>query len=259
MIQFNILQKNVCSLAPRSISLQHLLAFSKCSIAIFFETWLSPCTFNLPHFDIFRCNRDNGYSEVAIATHNSLNIRLIYINLILKQSCLVKKINIIGVEVLNIKNISPISFWSCCIPIDSHISLELWNSLFLLANDNCFFGGDFNAHNLAWGSTSSSRRDHMLYSTINSLGLSILNTGNNTYLGKLKCSNSAIEISFSSSKLTWLSYLSVMDDSHGSDHFPIIISINNNINSNFSHISCSNALNNSFFFFVVLAWWRGSR
>lgn len=101
-------------------------------------------------------------------------------------------------------------------------------------------------------------RGNILYDTINSLGLSILNTGQDIHLGKYNCPNSAIDISFSSPKLFWLSKWSVMNDPHGSDNFSIIISVNKNISTNFSHIFTSNLSNNSplFKFNVSKADWN---
>lgn len=86
MNTFNILQWNVHSLPARFTSLQHLLVFPNCSIALISETWLlSSRTFNLPYFNLFICNRPDGYGGAAIAIHSSLNFRLIFINPIIEQ------------------------------------------------------------------------------------------------------------------------------------------------------------------------------
>lgn len=225
----NILQWNVRSLPARSPSLQHLLSSSKCSIALLSETWLLPSRkFNIPHFNLFRSDRPDGYGGSAIATHTSLNARVINLNPTLKQSFRDHKIDLTGIEVLNFKNFPVISFWSCYIPNDSKISLALWESFFQLASSNCFIVGDFNAHHPAWGSSFASRRGNMIYNTINSLGLCVLNTGAATHLGRPNCPNSAIDISFCSPNLMWSSTWSSMADPHSSDHFPILISLSQN-------------------------------
>lgn len=146
----NFLQWNVRSLPARSPSFQNLLSDSKCSIALLSETWLPPTrNFKIPHFNLFRSDRPDGYGVSAIATHVSLNVREIVINTTLKQSFSNHKIYMIGIEVLNLKNLPIISFWSCYIPNDSNIPLELWESLFQLSSNNCFIVGDFNAHHPA--------------------------------------------------------------------------------------------------------------
>lgn len=227
MNSFNVLQWNVRSLPARSPSIQHLLASSKCSIALISETWLLPSRkFNIPYFNLFRSDRPDGYGGVAIAAHSSLKVRSIEINQNLRLAFSTNKIDIVGIEVLNIKNLPFISFWSCYIPGDSNISQEIWNSLFQLGTNNFLICGDFNAHHQAWGSLISSRRGNLIYDTINSQGLSVLNTGEATHLGRPNCPNSAIDISFSSPNLSWLSTWHTMAEPHGSDHFPIIISLN---------------------------------
>lgn len=138
----NILQWNVRSLPARSPSIQNLLSDSKCSIALLSETWLLPTRkFQIPHFNLFRSDRPDGYGGSAIATHVSLNVREIVINATLKQSFSNHKIDIIGIEVSNLKNLPIISFWSCYIPNDSNISLALWESLFQLTSNNSFIVG----------------------------------------------------------------------------------------------------------------------
>lgn len=146
----NILQWNVRSLPARSSSIQNLLSDSKCSIALLSETWLlSTRKFHIPHFNLFRSDRPDGYGGSAIATHVSLNVREIVINATLKQSFSNHKIDIIGIEVSNLKNLPMISFWSCYIPNNSNILVALWESLFQLTNNNSFIVGDFNAHHPA--------------------------------------------------------------------------------------------------------------
>jgi hypothetical protein len=66
--------------------------------------------FQIPHFNIFRSDRPDGYGGSAIATHVSLNVRENVINATLKQSFSNHKIYIIGIKVLNLKNLPIISF-----------------------------------------------------------------------------------------------------------------------------------------------------
>lgn len=227
MNSVNILQWNVRSLPARAPSIQHLLASSKCSIALISETWLLPSRkLNIPHFNLFRADRPDGYGGAAIATHSSLKVRSIEIDQNLKLAFSTNKIDILGIEVLNIKNFPSISFWSCYIPGDSHITPGLWNSLFQLGTGNFFICGDFNSHHQAWGSSYSSRRGSMIYDTINSQGLGVLNSGAATHLGRPNNPDSAIDISFCSPNLNWLTTWHTMTEPHGSDHFPILISLN---------------------------------
>jgi len=140
-------------------------------------------------------------SGAAIAAHSSLKVRPIKINQNLKLAFSTHQIDIVGIEVLNIKNLPSTSFWSCYIPGDSLIPPDIWNSLFQLGTKNFFICGDYNTHHQAWGSSYSSRRGNLIYDIINSLGLSVLYTGTVTHLGRPNCPDSAIDISFSSPDL----------------------------------------------------------
>ncbi|KAL4143575.1 hypothetical protein QTP88_005893 [Uroleucon formosanum] len=122
----NILQWNVRSLLASSPSLQHFFSSSKCSNAFLFETWLLPSRkFNIPHFNLFRSDRPDGFVGSATATHTSLNAQEIDLDPNLKQSFQDHKIDLIDIEVLNFKNFPLISFWSCYMSNDSKISLAL--------------------------------------------------------------------------------------------------------------------------------------
>ncbi|KAL4082943.1 hypothetical protein QTP88_029441 [Uroleucon formosanum] len=101
----------------------------------------------------------------------------------------------------------------------------VWDSLLSLVRQNSFLGGDFNAFHPVGVSHTLSRHGNLIYDTICSLGLCILNNGSPTHVGRLGSPDSAIDLSFCSPDLIWSLSWSVLDDSHGSDHFPILISI----------------------------------
>jgi len=125
MDSLKVLQWNVRSLPARYSSVQHVLASSKCSIALISETWLLLSRkFNIPHFNIFQSDRPDGYGGATIAAHSSLKVCPIEINQNLKLAFSTHQIDIVGIEVLNIKNLPSTSLWSCYIAGDSLITLE---------------------------------------------------------------------------------------------------------------------------------------
>ncbi|KAL4126362.1 hypothetical protein QTP88_010584 [Uroleucon formosanum] len=75
----------------------------------------------------------------------------------------------------------------------------------------------------AWGSDLSSRRGNLIYNTISSLDLCILNDGSSTHVGRPGSSDSAIDLSFCSPDISWYLSWRTLSDPHGSDHIPIII------------------------------------
>lgn len=85
-----------------------------------------------------------------------------------------------------------ITNWSCYVPEDTYISADFWLTLFSLISSNSLHIGDFNSFHPAWGSESTSSRGNIIYKTINSLGLCILNDGSPTRLGRPGTANSAL-------------------------------------------------------------------
>jgi len=83
-----------------------------------------------------------------------------------------------------------------------------------------------------------------------------LNTGTVTHLGRPNCPDSAIDISFSSPDLNWLTTWHTMSEPHGSDHFPIIISLNSDNLSNRIPHNSQNTLSPSIQFNLNKADWE---
>jgi len=134
---YNILQWNVRSITARLPSLQHLLTTHKCFIAILSETWLLPSrTFKLPYFKTFRFDRPDGYGGVAIAIHNSFKTNLIPIIDITRDRLSHHNIDLIGVEVLESDSSNPLKLWSCYIPNNINVPINLWQTIFNLVTRN---------------------------------------------------------------------------------------------------------------------------
>jgi len=225
----NIIQWNVRSLPARLPSLQHLLSDHKCSIALLSETWLLPSrALTMPQFKIYRSDRSDGYGGVAIAAHNSFKSKLIPLDIATRNRFTHCKIDIIGIEVHLINSHPPLKFWSCYIPSSSNVPSNLWHEFFNLISHNTLLGGDFNAFHPAWGSQLAFRRGSQIYDCINSFGLCSLNDGSPTHVGRPNSTNSAIDLSFCSPDIIWYLSWQVLNDPHGSDHIPIIITANFN-------------------------------
>jgi len=89
----------------------------------------------------------------------------------------------------------------------------------------------------------------ILYNTINLLGLCILNEGSPTHIGRPNSAGSAIDYWFCSPELFWNLSWCTLSEPHGSDHIPIIITVNNRLtsihNSSNHHLS-TNPINHDF-------------
>jgi len=223
----NIIQWNVRSLPARLPTLQHLLFEYKCSVALLSETWLLPTrSLTIPGFKTYHFDRPDGYGGVAIVIHNSLKSKLIPIDIPTRNRYITHNIDILGVEILSAYSSSPLKVWSCYIPSSSNVPTNLWLDIFNLASPNTLIGGDFNALHPAWGSSSVSRRGTQIYDTIDSLGLCVLNDGNPTHIGRPNSTDSAIDLTFCSPDLMWYLSWRTLGGPHGSDHIPIILTVN---------------------------------
>jgi len=220
----NIIQWNVRSLPARLPSLQHLLNDHKCSIALLSETWLIPSrSFSIQHFKIYRSDRSDGYGGVAIVIHKSLKSKLILIDPVTRNRFNNLKDDIIGAEIILSESSPPLKLWSCYLPSSSNIPVNILQDLCTFDSHNTLLCGDFNAFHPAWSSNSVSRRGNLIYSTLNSLGLCILNDGSPTHIGRPDSSDSALDLSICSPDISWYLSWRTLSEPHGIEHIPIII------------------------------------
>lgn len=85
--------------------------------------------------------------------------------------------------------------------------------------------GDLNAHHPLWGSSEISQRGKIIESVIDEENLVLLNNGENTYVNSNTGMGSCIDICCCSDQLAGSLELTVSNDSHGSDHIPLILSM----------------------------------
>ena len=83
--------------------------------------------------------------------------------------------------------------------------------------------GGFNGHNPLWGSDRCDSRGCLFEEVFNDLNLCILNDGSSTYCHPASGTKSMLDLSVADLSLfldlTW----TVVDDLHGSDHFPLLV------------------------------------
>ena len=83
--------------------------------------------------------------------------------------------------------------------------------------------GDFNSYNLLWGSTSLNSKGKIIEKFLNDYSLCLFNDGSPTYLHPGHGTFSAIDLSICDPTLLLDFEWKVLEDTHGSDHFPILI------------------------------------
>lgn len=104
-----------------------------------------------------------------------------------------------------------------------HIKREL-DKLFMELPSPVLILGDFNAHHQSWGSNTSDSRGNALCDTFMKHNVIPLNDGEPTRIDSTTGNTSAIDLAVTSWETSSRFHWSVLDDSYGSDHFPIRIS-----------------------------------
>jgi len=85
--------------------------------------------------------------------------------------------------------------------------------------------GDFNAHHHAWGDTKIDGQGEAILKASDNHNLVIMNDGHPTFISFSGHASSSIDLAIGSCDLRLLSFTITLQDLHGSDHFPISISL----------------------------------
>lgn len=178
------------------------------------ETWLEPGTsFFLNGFSISRKDRNDGHGGVLVAC----STRLTAANLTITSSY-----ECAGCSV-NVDNLNTINIASIYLPPTPAISAIALDNLIHQIPAPKLVLGDFNAHGQQWGSPINDRRAMLIMSVFDDHDLSTLNTGEITRIACPPNRGSSIDLSVSSSNIALNCTWQVLDQTHGSDHLPILI------------------------------------
>lgn len=212
-----ILQWNCNGFRSQYEELQLLVNKHMPKIITLQETRTNPSTnTTLKEYETIFSHRPSGQGGVAIAIKTGIKYKTVQ---------LISTLEAIAVEV----NI-PRKMTVCSIYLSPNQQIskqEIENILDRLPKP-FILSGDFNAHHNHWGSKKDDSRGKIIESIINDRNLIILNDGSPTFIhsGNLNGNSTApscIDLTLCSAeiadKLNWM----VVDDQHGSDHFPITI------------------------------------
>jgi ribonuclease HI len=103
------------------------------------------------------------------------------------------------------------------------VNIEELNDLYNQLTSPCLILGDFNGHSPLWGSPQSNNRGNLIEDFIDSNHLCLYNDGSSTFLHSGHGTYSAIDLSLSDPSLFLDFHWEVLEDTHGSDHFPILL------------------------------------
>ena len=227
MDPIKFLQWNSKSIRPKRHELLNIISLYQPVIVALSETWLLPDShFRVSGFSCLREDRNDGYGGSAILIRHSSP----YSRIPLPSHS--QQINAVAVRAFNI------SFLSAYIPHPSpSLFLELKSIISALPSPVLVLG-DFNTHHTMWGCYYCDRFSPSLVDMIDDVDLCILNDGSPTRrVNPNQNPRTAVDLSLSSpslaSQLSW----SVLPSTHGSDHFPILLSLNNTHSPTFNPYS----------------------
>lgn len=180
------------------------------------ETWLKPCSvFKIKNYFCLRDDRSDGYDGVALLIKSSHSFKPLHF------PSRDDRFFIVGAMVNNI------CFISVYIPHPSAFILQELSIIISTLPQPFIILGDLNCQHQSWGSSTSSSYGKQLVDLIDNQNLCIINTGAPTRRTKPNEGFSAVDLSICTpclaSKLSW----NILPYSHGSDHFPIVISYSN--------------------------------
>lgn len=225
MSNTKILQINIKSININKPLIEHYINKHQIEIILLQETWLkAEEKIDISGFNSFNHNRKNGYGGVSILTHKKFLTKSYNLNTF-------KPIEAIETQICN--NNQNFTFTSIYIPPNTNnnvIKKHLEKLLNKYDNvNNVIIGGDINAHHYMWNNFNKiDERGSIIADIINNSKFHLLNDGNPTFF-QLHNNNytSAIDITLIKTNIIDKIEWNTVHESLGSDHFPIIIKINN--------------------------------
>lgn len=114
---------------------------------------------------------------------------------------------------------------SVYIPPSKRVTKEELSHLYNQLPSPSLILGDFNGHNPLWGSAQINSTGYAIEEFLNSYELCLFNDGSYTYLHPGHGTFTSIDLSITHANLFLDFNWSVLQDSHGSDHFPILLKL----------------------------------
>lgn len=194
-------------------------------VAILCETWLkdsSKVRFN--GYQIYRKDRQDGKGGVAIIIKNKFNPIEIDINHNFS------KIDVITVEcTFNLKTLKIMSIYAAP---GHRTKVADYNYLLENSGNNheyLIVAGDLNGHHSIWGSSKTDFQGRQIVEFTDDNNLILLNNGTNTMVPSPFRQMEPVDITLVSPNISLITEWKVQDnDSMGSDHYPILITIQMN-------------------------------
>ncbi|KAK2574831.1 hypothetical protein KPH14_012928, partial [Odynerus spinipes] len=127
-----------------------------------------------------------------------------------------------GIEVTNLKE--TLTIFVCYKPPNVDLTDNEWDNLIHNANrQRCILLGDFNSHNEVWNCEETDLNGEKLFSSIEKADLYLHNSSAKTRVDLYRHRKSNIDLVFSTIDISQFIKCKVLEDTFGSDHYPISI------------------------------------
>uniref|UniRef100_A0A6M2DNA1 Putative rna-directed dna polymerase from mobile element jockey-like isoform x2 n=1 Tax=Xenopsylla cheopis TaxID=163159 RepID=A0A6M2DNA1_XENCH len=218
MEQLRVLQLNCRSLVANKDNIIQFMNLNKIHIGAFSETWFkSNYEYRFKGYKVFRDDRTDGYGGTAILVKDNIECKKIQVT---NQET---RIQVCSVEVNVGRMINLMAIY--CAP-GREVDISGIKNIIEGITYPIILTGDFNCHHKEWGGNVTDLRGVKLYDIIDDLSLVGLNDGNPTTIRRHDRKPSSIDLTFCSSNLTGSINWKISEEVLGSDHLPIIITMN---------------------------------
>ena len=218
-LKLKVIQWNARSAYSNHNLLKDLCKNTQFDVGLLCETWYKP-NYNIVFsgFNIIRKDRALGKGGIAIFLKKSLPFTLIDFGHNYN-----KNLEIVGVNITVGK--TKISLVSLYRPPNIQVTTNDYIDIFNKLESHCIIGGDFNAHHAMWGSNRTELSGIRLTDAIEHYPkLIIRNDGQPTRLSHANIS-SVLDLTIVSDNLVNNSKWQALDDTYGSDHFPVLLEV----------------------------------
>lgn len=213
----NIFQWNAQSAAAKRAELDGMLSTYSVHVAFISETWYKAEDYTkFKYFNILRHDRLDGYGGVAIIIDKSIAFTTIYF-----PAEISNKINICIVYLTHCQ----FSIVSIYRTHNNRLYVEEYESIFNVLGHLYIVTGDFNTHCHAFGSYKTDNDGRILLVAVDRTGCVFLNDGSAIGISYPQGHTSVVDLTLVSPNLASLADWRVLEDTHSSDHFPIMIKI----------------------------------
>ncbi|XP_055628714.1 uncharacterized protein LOC129770104 [Toxorhynchites rutilus septentrionalis] len=214
-----VIQWNCRSIIPKLDQFKFLIHSSNCDVFSLCETWLSSADeLNFHDFNIIRLDRNDSFGGVLLGIKKCHSFYRVTLP------------SMTGIEVVACQtqiNGKDLCIASIYIPPRTMVGRHQFFDIIEALPEPRLILGDLNSHGTAWGSLYDDNRATLIYDLCDNFKLTVLNTGEATRIANPPARASMLDISLCSSSLSLDCTWKVIQDPHGSDHLPIILSIAN--------------------------------